>query len=97
MKRTAICVFLARLLLIASSASGQSTSIHQQIQQTYNFQPHLLSNKEITEKSAALDQLWAQAKAEPSLYIPAHRQELRDFQESAIFSLRWQHASAQPL
>jgi hypothetical protein len=84
MNRTAICVFLARLLLIASSAAGQS-SIHQQIQQTYNFQPHLLSNQQITEKSAALDQLWTRAKAEPSLYIPALRQELGDFKNPIFF------------
>ena|ERR1700730_15357505 len=55
MKRSAVCGFLVPLLLIASSAAGQSASIHQQIQQTYNFQPHLLSNQQITEKSAALD------------------------------------------
>ena len=85
MNRTAICVFLARLLLIASSAAGQSASIHQQIQQTYDFQPHLLSNQQITEKSAALDQLWTRAKADPSLYIPALRQELGDFKNPIFF------------
>lgn len=85
MNRSPICVFLARLLLIASSAAGQSASIHQQIQQTYNFQPHLLSNQQITEKSVALDQLWTRAKAEPSLYIPALRQELGDFKNPIFF------------
>jgi hypothetical protein len=84
MNRSAICVFLARLLLIASSA-GQSASIHQQIQQTYDFQPHLLSHQQITEKSAALDQLWTRAKAERSLYIPALRQELGDFKNPTFF------------
>src|ERR1700730_5244705 len=85
MKRSAVCGFLVPLLLIASSAAGQSASIHQQIQQTYNFQPHLLSNQQITEKSAALDQLWTRAKAEPSLYIPALRQELGDFKNPIFF------------
>src|SRR3984893_3505153 len=85
MNRSPICVFLARLLLIASSAAGQSASIHQQIQQTYNFQPHLLSNQQITEKSVALDQLWTRAKAGPSLYIPALRQELGDFKNPIFF------------
>jgi hypothetical protein len=85
MKRSAICGFLVPLLLIAGSAAGQSASIHQQIQQTYNFQPHLLSNQQITEKSAALDQLWTRAKADPSLYIPALRQELGDFKNPIFF------------
>ena len=66
MKRNAIYGFLIPLLLIPSSATGQPASIHQQIQQTYNFQPHLVSNRQITEKSPALDQLWTRAKAEPS-------------------------------
>jgi hypothetical protein len=85
MKRSAICGFLVPLLLIASSATGQSATIHRQIQQTYNFQPHLLSNKEITEKSAALDQFWTRSKAEPPLYIPALRQELGDFKNPRFF------------
>jgi hypothetical protein len=85
MKRSAICGFLVLSLLLASLASGQSASIHQQIQQTYNFQPHLLSNQQITEKSAALDQLWTRAKAEPSLYIPALRLELGDLKNPTFF------------
>ncbi len=85
MKRSAICGFLVPLLLIASSATGQSATIHRQIQQTYNFQPHLLSNREITEKSAALDQFWTRSKAEPPLYIPALRQELGDFKNPRFF------------
>jgi hypothetical protein len=85
MKGSTICGSLVSLLLIASSATGQSTSIHQQIQQTYNFQPHLLSNQQITEKSAVLDQFWTHEKAEPSLYIPALRQELGDFNNPTFF------------
>jgi len=85
MKRSTVCGILVVLLLLAISGAGQSASIHQQIQQTYNFQPHLLSNQQITEKSAALDQLWMRAKAEPSLYIPALRQELGDFKNPIFF------------
>ncbi len=55
MKRTFVCVLLFPLFLLAGSAAGQSASIHQQIQQTYNFQPHRLSNQEITKKSAVTD------------------------------------------
>lgn len=85
MKRSTVCGFLVLSLLLATSAAGQSASIHQQIQQTYNFQPHLLSNQEITDKSAVLDQFWKKAKAEPSLYTPALRQELGDFKNPVFF------------
>jgi hypothetical protein len=85
MNRSTVCGFLILSLLFANPAAGQSASIHQQIQQTYNFQPHLRSNQQITEKSAALDQLWTRAKAEPSLYIPALRQELGDFKNPIFF------------
>jgi len=85
MNRSTICRFLVLSLLLARSATGQSASIHQQIQQTYKFQPHLLSNQQITEKSAALDQLWTKAKNERSQYIPALRQELSDFKNPIFF------------
>jgi hypothetical protein len=85
MKRSIVCGFLVLSLLLASSVAGQSASIHQQIQQTYDFQPHLLSHQQITEKSAALDQLWTRAKAERSLYIPALRKELGDFKNPTFF------------
>jgi hypothetical protein len=85
MKRSTVCAFLGPLLLLASSASGVPTSIHQLILQTYNFQPHLLSNQEINEKSAVLDQFWARAKAEPSLYTPSLRRELGDFKNPPFF------------
>ena len=55
MKRGTVANFLLPLLLITSSAAAQLASIHQQIQQTYDFQPHLLTNQEITDKSAVLD------------------------------------------
>lgn len=80
-----ICGVLIPLLLVASSATGQTASIHEQIQQTYNFQPHLLSNQEITQRSTVLDQFWTKAKAEPSQYIPALRQELGDFKNPPFF------------
>jgi hypothetical protein len=85
MKRSMICGVLIPLLLVASSATGQTASIHEQIQQTYNFQPHLLSNQEITQRSTVLDQFWTKAKAEPSQYIPALRQELGDFKNPPFF------------
>jgi len=84
MKRRAVGG-LVSLLLLSISAVGQSAAIQQQIQQTYNFQPHLLSSQEITAKSAVLDQFWTKAKAQPSLYVPALRQELGDFNNPPFF------------
>jgi hypothetical protein len=77
-------IFVA-LLLVVSLAAGQSAPIHLQIQKTYDFQPHLLSTREISERSAVLDQFWTAAKARPSLYIPALRQELGDFKNPPFF------------
>ena len=85
MNRSTVCCFLVLSPLLASSAIAQSASIHQQIQQTYDFQPPSLSNQQITEKSAALDQLWTKAKKERSEYIPALRQELSDFKNPPFF------------
>ena len=85
MKCSATCFLTPWLLLIASLAVGQSSSIHSQIQRTYNFQPHLLSNQEITNRSAILDQFWTMAKAEPSRYLPGLRQELSDFKNPPFF------------
>src|SRR4030088_41635 len=85
MKRSVVCGSLISLLLISNSVASQSAAIHQQIQQSYNFQPHLLSNQEITEKSAALDKFWTTAKAETSGYVPALRQELVDFKTPPFF------------
>lgn len=71
--------------LFAGLAAAQSSTIHAQIQQTYNFQPHLLNDQEITQKSAVLDQFWTTAKAQSSLYVPAIRQELGDFKNPPFF------------
>jgi hypothetical protein len=73
------------LFLIAGTALGQSAPIHRKIVETYNFQPHVLSNQEINNKSAVLDQFWSTAKAERDNYVPALRQELADFKNSPFF------------
>lgn len=76
---------LGLFALCASLASAQSSSIHQQIQQTYNFQPHSLTSAEIQQKSGILDQFWSEAKSKSNIYIPALRQELSDFQNPPFF------------
>lgn len=77
--------FAVAFALLAAFASAQASSIHEEIQRTYNFQPHVLSSAEITEKSGVLDQFWARAKSQPNVYVPALRQELADFQNPTFF------------
>jgi hypothetical protein len=76
---------LAVSLVTIAYAGGQSASIHQQIQQTYNFQPHSLTSAEISQKSGVLDQFWTNAKAQSNVYVPALRIELRDFKNPTFF------------
>src|SRR5260370_1460319 len=73
------------LLTVASAAAAQSGSIHQQIEQTYNFQPHLLSSQQITDKSAVLDKFWRKTNTEPTLYVAALPPELGDFKNPPFF------------
>ena len=72
-------------LLVTHVATAQSAAIHREIVETYNFQPHLLSNPDINKKSAVLDQFWNRAKAEKTVYVPALRQELADFKNPPFF------------
>ena len=78
-------LFIAVLVLNTAFASDGSTAIRQQILQAYNFQPHTLSTAEIEQKSGLLDQFWAKAKSQPSVYAPALRQELADLHNPPFF------------
>lgn len=73
------------VLGLTSAAVGQASSIHQQIIETYNFQPHTLSSQQIDQKSAVLDHFWSKAKTESAAYIPALREELADFKNPPFF------------
>lgn len=96
MRLIVLCAFAVSLLLISDAAVGQSTSIHgndslshypihEEIEQTYNFQPHLLNSQEIAEKSSILDQFWTRAKTEQARYVPGLRQELRNLKNPPFF------------
>jgi hypothetical protein len=62
-----------------------ASAIHQQIQQTYSFQPHLLQEPAIDEESHVLDQFWTLAKSHRADYLPVLRQELADFGNPPFF------------
>jgi hypothetical protein len=80
-----ICGLLVCLFSISRSAASADVSFHEQIQQVYNFQPHLLSNQQISEKSAVLDKFWTRAKSERSRYVPGLREELVNFNNPPFF------------
>jgi hypothetical protein len=84
MRRLAIGWFLC-FFLLAPGANAQPNSIHDQIQDVYSFQPHLLTRLEKEKKSAILDKFWNQAKAQPTAFIAGLRQELADFANPPFF------------
>jgi hypothetical protein len=84
-KRRILYGLLFAFFLSPSTATAQSASIHQQIVETYSFQPHLLSTQQISQKSAILDQFWTKAKKESSLYIPELRKELGELKNPPFF------------
>ena len=75
------------ILLITSAGfvSAQQASIHAEIQQVYNFQPHLMSQQQIAQKSGVLDQFWTRAEEQPALYVAALLQELGNFTNPPFF------------
>ena len=77
-------IFLATAL-IARAGPVPAPALHKQIQQTYNFQPHLLQGQALQAKSSILDQFWTQAKSAPAGSVPALRQELADFSNPPFF------------
>lgn len=60
-------------------------AIHELIQKTYNFQPHLLNDQERDQKSTVLDGFWSEAKANRDTYIPVLREELADLANPRFF------------
>ena len=72
-------------VVFGGQASGDAADIHNEIRQIYNFQPHTLSDAQITQKSAALDQFWSKAKSQSAVYVPALRKELADFSNPTFF------------
>jgi hypothetical protein len=79
------CSLCIVLLTAARFAPAQPTSIHTEIQQVYNFQPHLLNQQQMAQKSRALDRFWVQAEEQPALYAAALRRELGDFSNPSFF------------
>ena len=80
------------LLLTLAAACAPSfpqrataTPIHEEISRVYSFKPHLLNQQQIEQESGRLDQFWAKARGQASVYVPALRQELTDFSNPKFF------------
>lgn len=65
--------------------SATQANIHQEIQETYSFQPHQLTTEQRSQVSAVLDAFWSKAAARPEQYLPALRRELADFANPPFF------------
>jgi hypothetical protein len=76
---------LIAVLLLAQAAQAQSLPLHDQIRETYSFQPHLLNSQQIQEKAAVLDRFWDRVKSDQPAYVPLLRKELQDFQNPPFF------------
>ena len=80
---------LVLLLLPAALAAQQNAptpaEFHDQIQKLYDVHPHSMTDAQRKEKSDRMDQFWAQAKAQPGVYLPVLRRELADFTNPPFF------------
>lgn len=85
MNRPARYTAAIAILLATHLTSAQPASVHDEIERTYSFQPHLLSPQEIDQKSGVLDEFWQKANAQPARYLPALRQELSDVKSPPFF------------
>jgi hypothetical protein len=77
-------LFLSFLTTIIGSAFGQS--LHQDIQATYDFEPHKLSDEKQKQKSKSLDNFWKKVTDNKEKYLPELRKELQDTSNSTFFS-----------
>lgn len=76
---------LLPVIVIAQQATSSTGDLHAEIQSIYNFQPHMLTNSQIAEKSVLLDQLWTKAKSQREVYVPGLRRELTDLSNPPFF------------
>ncbi len=86
-KRILFPFFLTVCLANTVSATNPETAsaIHDQIKQTYSFEPHKLAEDGLKDHSAILDQFWTRAKSNRSEFLPLLRQELADFGNPPFF------------
>ena len=77
--------FVLPIVAAGRQATSSTGDLHAEIQRVYNFQPHTLSDAQITQKSALLDQFWTKARSQREVYVPGLRRELRDTSNPPFF------------
>src|SRR5579859_1677986 len=86
--RTTLLAFVIGVIWV-SGVLAQGTlsadAIHQQILTLYNCHPHDLNKQQVADKSVALDGFWANAKADPTSYLPVLRRDLKDPNSPSFF------------
>lgn len=84
-----LTIILAGTLALGSRAavaqSVDGPAFHTRVTALYSFQPHKLTDAEITVKSAELDRFWEHAKANASDTLPLLRLELSNAQNPSFF------------
>lgn len=84
--RLTLALVLAALTCAASWAAPISEAeFEQRVASLYDFEPHKLSQPEISGKSDELDVFWSQVQADPATLLPFLRRALRDPTRSAFF------------
>jgi hypothetical protein len=71
--------------LRSQQTTPSAVDFHAEIRDLYKFHPPALTAAQRTEKSAAMDKLWAAAKAQPAVYLPQLRRELADSTNAPFF------------
>jgi hypothetical protein len=74
---------LLLVLLITQTAFGQK--IHREVNEIYEFQPHLLKRSEQGPKGDLMDAFWSKVSADTATYLPELRAELMDTSNPAFF------------
>jgi hypothetical protein len=82
-------VLVGTMVLLSVTAfsvpASTASEIHDEILRVYSFQPHLLTEDQIAQKSAELDKFWTKAQANQGIYVPGLRQELADEKNPPFF------------
>lgn len=76
MARKSISMIPIVFVVCSGILHAQTPHLHQLIQETYSFEPHLLDKNQQQEKSKLLDQFWDRANANKSESITGLRVEL---------------------
>jgi hypothetical protein len=76
-------LLLTSIIFVSANAVGQS--LHDDIQNIYNFEPHKLSRQEQEPKAKLMDGFWRKVTDNKDKYLDELRKELKDANNPAFF------------